>query len=102
MAAPAAAPPTAPTSAPTPAPLALSVSGSKPVCCLAQVWQSPVSRLLRGRLAFLGIHIGAGLRGRSRGAPRERRGEADQRGPRGHAVSSVFHVEPPWAHYSRL
>jgi hypothetical protein len=44
VAAPAAAPPTAPTSAPTPAPLALSVKGSKPVCCLAQPWHSLVSR----------------------------------------------------------
>src|SRR6266404_1463329 len=44
MAAPAAAPPTAPTRAPTPAPLALSVSGSKPVCCLAHLWQSAVSQ----------------------------------------------------------
>src|SRR5258706_7872465 len=48
--------------------------------------------LLLGRLAFLGIDIGAGLRGRSRGAPRERGGEPDQGGPPGYAVSSVFHI----------
>src|SRR3990172_44900 len=44
IAAPAAAPPTAPMSAPIPAPLAVSVVGSKPVCCLAHAMHSFISR----------------------------------------------------------
>src|SRR3990172_11531600 len=44
IAAPAAAPPNAPMSTPIPAPLAVSVVGSKPVCCLAHAMHSFISR----------------------------------------------------------
>src|SRR3972149_704386 len=42
--APAAAPPNAPMSTPIPAPVAVSVVGSKPVCCLAHAMHSFISR----------------------------------------------------------